>query len=385
MPFSNRASNAPYTIFDGASLRGTVQVNQRVAPTGDVENGITWQSLGTFQVSHAAILRVQLGDNANGYVIADAVRIVPNGIPDPVPEIDIAHAGDSIDDDELLASTAEGTAFGNVLLNTDSPAHTFTITNTGNAPLHLTGTPRVQLVGDDPGEFVVLSQPAAVVAPGGSTSFAVMFHPTASGLRQAVVSVDSNDGDEGEYRFLIEGTGTDGNAEAPAQNFAQPTDVNGDLRVTPLDALVLFNAMLKQQATANEVVPLAAGAAVPAAATTSQPGFYLDVDGNGHLTPLDALRVINQLLRQSATNSSSASPAVASPAVQVFAIDQALDELDEAPAISDDALALPVESPATDATTVSTVAKSLALGDVYSELAQADEEESATVLDLSWE
>ncbi len=221
--------------------------------------------------------------------------------------------------------------------------------------------------------------------PGGSTSFAVMFHPTASGLRQAVVSVDSNDGDEGEYRFLIEGMGTDGNAESPAQNFAQPTDVNGDLRVTPLDALVLFNAMLQQQVTAHQVMPLAAGAAAPAAADTTRPGFYLDVDGNGHLTPLDALRVINQLLRQSATNSSSALPAVASPALQVFAIDQVLDELDEAPAISDDALGAPVERPATDAKTVSTVAKTLALGDVYAELAQADEEEPAAVLDLSWE
>ncbi len=34
VPFSNRASNAPYTIFDGASLRGTVQVNQRRCADG---------------------------------------------------------------------------------------------------------------------------------------------------------------------------------------------------------------------------------------------------------------------------------------------------------------------------------------------------------------
>lgn len=384
VPFSNRASNAPYTVFDGVSSRGTVLVDQRLAPTGDLENGINWQSLGTFQIS-TGVLNVRLGDNANGYVIADAVRIVPNGIPDPVPEIDIAYAGDSIDDDEVLATTAEGTAFGNVLLDTDSPAHTFTITNTGNAPLHLTGTPRVQVVGDNPGEFAVLTQPAAVVAPGGSTSFAVMFHPTSDGVRQAVISVDSNDGDEGEYRFLIEGTSTDGSADAPAQNFAQPTDVNGDLAVTPLDVLVLFNAMLQQQSAAHEVTPLTAGAAVPAAAASSRPGFYLDVDGNGFLSPLDALMVINQLLRQSAGANAPASPAVASPAVQVFAIDQVIDQLDEAPVVAADTLVLPADTPAYDAVPVSAAARTLAFSDVFAEFAQADEEESKAEFDLSWE
>ena len=50
IPFSNRATNAPFAILDGTTSLGTIRVNQQLAPTGDQSNGITWQSLGTFQV-----------------------------------------------------------------------------------------------------------------------------------------------------------------------------------------------------------------------------------------------------------------------------------------------------------------------------------------------
>jgi hypothetical protein len=78
IPFSNRATNAPYTILDGPNSLGTALVNQQLEPAGDVSNGVTWQSLGTFQISTGS-LAVRLGGNANGFVIADAVRIVPQG------------------------------------------------------------------------------------------------------------------------------------------------------------------------------------------------------------------------------------------------------------------------------------------------------------------
>ena len=42
--------------------------------------------------------------------VADAVRIVPNGIPAPVPEIDVAYLADSIDDEEIVTTPGEGTA-----------------------------------------------------------------------------------------------------------------------------------------------------------------------------------------------------------------------------------------------------------------------------------
>ncbi len=389
VPFGNRATNAPYTIFDGATSRGTVAVNQQLAPSGDLENGITWQSLGTFQIS-TGILSVRLSDNANGFVIADAVRIVPNGIPAPVPEIDVAYLADSIDDEETEPTASEGTAFGNVLLFTDSPVHTFTIRNTGNAPLQLTGSPRVQVLGDDAGEFVVVNQPAAVVAPGATTSFSIVFRPAADGLRQAVVSIDSNDLDEGEYRFAIEGVGTDGDADSPAaQNFAQPLDVDGNLLVSPKDLLIVFNALLRQNGSSLEVSPLVSTSAAAGAASTASPGHYLDVDGNGILSPRDALLIVNHFLRGAEDAAPQATPASSAVVdgsarqVQVFAVDQAIGELAE----TDSAISgfvQPVENVVVALADVSG-AGPLALADTDVPFALGDDEADDDELDLSWE
>lgn len=89
-PFVNRATNAQYTILDRVTPLGTVAVNQQLAPAGEVSNGVTWQSLGTFQIS-SHTLAVRLTDNANGFVIADAVRIVSDEIGPKAPATTPAH------------------------------------------------------------------------------------------------------------------------------------------------------------------------------------------------------------------------------------------------------------------------------------------------------
>src|SRR5262249_20995451 len=71
----NRASDAKYTVYDGATLLGTVVVNQQLAPTGgETVNGVTFQSLGDYNIS-SGTLKVVLSNEANGAVIADAVRV----------------------------------------------------------------------------------------------------------------------------------------------------------------------------------------------------------------------------------------------------------------------------------------------------------------------
>ena len=63
----NRATNAPYTITH-ASGSTTVRVNQQ-------QNGGTWHLLGTYTLDNNS--RVTLTDQADGYVIADAIRVEP--------------------------------------------------------------------------------------------------------------------------------------------------------------------------------------------------------------------------------------------------------------------------------------------------------------------
>jgi hypothetical protein len=72
----NHASNAPYAIYDGTTLLRTVTVDQRPAPSGTALGGVVFQDLATVQIT-TGTLRIVLTDNVDGYVVADAVRIVP--------------------------------------------------------------------------------------------------------------------------------------------------------------------------------------------------------------------------------------------------------------------------------------------------------------------
>jgi hypothetical protein len=65
---SNRASNAPYVInaSDGSA---TFRVDQRT-------EGSRWVVLGSFTFVAGDTGTIELTDNADGYVVADAVRLL---------------------------------------------------------------------------------------------------------------------------------------------------------------------------------------------------------------------------------------------------------------------------------------------------------------------
>jgi hypothetical protein len=89
----------------------------------------------------------------------------------------------------------------------------FTVENTGNALLTLSGPTLVRIGGLNPADFVVTAQPAGTVDPGGSTPFSIRFTPSAVGTRTATVTIYSDDPDEGTYTFTVTGTGTAANPE----------------------------------------------------------------------------------------------------------------------------------------------------------------------------
>ena len=65
---ANRATNAPYTVVH-AGGQATVVANQQ-------QNGNQWNLLGNFVLNSGSEIRLSVG-GTNGYVIADAIRLVP--------------------------------------------------------------------------------------------------------------------------------------------------------------------------------------------------------------------------------------------------------------------------------------------------------------------
>jgi hypothetical protein len=74
-PQGNRATNSPFTIWDGVTQVGGVAINQELAPNDFSDAGVSWEDLGGPHTIAGNTLIVKLSDLANEYVIADAIRI----------------------------------------------------------------------------------------------------------------------------------------------------------------------------------------------------------------------------------------------------------------------------------------------------------------------
>jgi hypothetical protein len=82
----------------------------------------------------------------------------------------------------------------------------FTIENSGDADLLLTGDPPVQITGDGATLFEVVSQPEfSTITPGSSTTFTIVFTPSVKGDFSATVKIPSDDPDADPFEFTIHG------------------------------------------------------------------------------------------------------------------------------------------------------------------------------------
>ncbi len=110
----------------------------------------------------------------------------------------------------------------------DSVTRTYTINNTGGGRL-IMGSPAISITGANAADFSVTTQPSSTVNAGSSTTFVVTFNPTASGLRNATVTINSSDPTSPAFTFDITGTGADTTALANDLQIATITDANGTL------------------------------------------------------------------------------------------------------------------------------------------------------------
>ena len=107
----NRATNAPFEVLDNTTSVFTTSVNQQTAPTADhVESGTNFQIITAGVTINSGTLVVQLSDDANGFVIADAVQIqrVLTGPDITPPTADLADPTDGGTIDPVVLSIGTG-------------------------------------------------------------------------------------------------------------------------------------------------------------------------------------------------------------------------------------------------------------------------------------
>src|SRR5436190_5196427 len=122
-------------------------------------------------------------------------------------EMDVKGNGQSIANGDSTPSLTDHTRFGFVPASSGTIVRTFTIDNSGNGVLLLTGTPKVAVGGPNAADFSVTPQPTSPLGSDDSTTFDVTFNPSARGVRSATISIDNNDSDENPYTFAIQGSG----------------------------------------------------------------------------------------------------------------------------------------------------------------------------------
>lgn len=120
-------------------------------------------------------------------------------------EINIQGTNDAnIVDGDTTPTEADGTDYGDVVVDGGTKDHTFTIQNTGGGDLTVSG---VTTSGSEAADFIVTDWPG-IVSGGGNSNLVIRFNPSAVGTRTATIHVNSDDANEADYDFVVQGTGT---------------------------------------------------------------------------------------------------------------------------------------------------------------------------------
>lgn len=124
------------------------------------------------------------------------------------PDMAVIGNGQVIVNGDTTPTTADDTDFGTALISSGQITHTFTISNSGDADLTLTGVPQVGLSGPTSSNFSVTIQPTSPISAGNISTFDITFAPSTSGQLTATVTITNNDTVQNPYTFVISGTGS---------------------------------------------------------------------------------------------------------------------------------------------------------------------------------
>ena len=119
------------------------------------------------------------------------------------PEIKVEGNGSEIADGDASPSSGDHTDFGSAEVGGSTVQKTYTISNTGDADLTISGN-----ITSSSGLFTVGQPSSTTIAASGSETFTVTFDPTTAVTSTSTITINNNDNDEDPYTFSVQGTGT---------------------------------------------------------------------------------------------------------------------------------------------------------------------------------
>ena len=123
------------------------------------------------------------------------------------PEIGLSGNAVAIANNDSTPSSDDHTDFGSVRLDGESFSRSFTLTNGGEATLHLTGEPEIEVTGPQAEDFQVIAAPTSPLEAGASTTFTLVCRPRLPGERRAELRIASDDPTTPEFRFSVRAFG----------------------------------------------------------------------------------------------------------------------------------------------------------------------------------
>ncbi len=158
--------------------------------------GTAWAADGSTGFTNGALGARATGPNT--VFLSTQSGMIFTNAPTTRPEIGVEQpAGTNIYHNRVFS-------FGNVILPGSSSTLTFTITSSGN--VGLTGL-AITKDGTHQADFSVTALSTTTLAIGVTTTFDVMFTPSADGVRSATLHIASDDLDEAPFNILLTGMG----------------------------------------------------------------------------------------------------------------------------------------------------------------------------------
>lgn len=136
----------------------------------------------------------------------DAYYTVELAEPGSPGEIEVSGWDIPILNGDMEPDAADRTDFGRVIVGESALPSQFVIRNHGGTMLQLTGS-RITVTGPNASDFTIRQMPWDRIPVDFLATFQVDFAPSGYGLREAMVTVYSNDADEAAYQFAIQGRG----------------------------------------------------------------------------------------------------------------------------------------------------------------------------------